>query len=114
MSAQYLYYRNEFDYQDPIVLMLRGFFDEQQLNTAHTLWLVDTAISALYRGMLLGQRFDYKIQYRHALGHIFSTDNQNQQTQIAMGRFSNTCTLHYQTPDVFGHQIPAPNIAAAY
>ena len=104
MSAQYLYYHNEFDYQDPVLLLLRGFFDEQLLNTSYNAWLVDPAISAVYRGKLLGQRFDYKIQYRHALGHTFGTDNQNQQTQITTGRFSNTFTLHYETPDVFGHQ----------
>ncbi|OFI35355.1 hypothetical protein BFC17_15505 [Alteromonas lipolytica] len=104
MGGQYLYYHNSFDYQDPTLLLLRGFFDGQVLNTSYQAWLVDPVVSATYRGHLFGQRFDYKIQYRHALGRTFATDNHNQHTQIETGRFSNTLTFHYETPNVFGRQ----------
>ncbi|MDG6097271.1 hypothetical protein EXU34_07430 [Alteromonas sp. ZYF713] len=102
MSAQYLYYRNHFDYQDPALLALRGFFDGQLLNTSYQLWLVDPAVSAVYRGKLLGRRFDYKIQYRHALGHTINTDSRYQRTEVETGRLSNTLTFHFDTPEVYG------------
>jgi hypothetical protein len=102
MSAQYLYYRNHFDYQDPALLALRGFFDGQLLNTSYQVWLADPAVSAVYRGKLLGRRFDYKIQYRHALGHTVNTDSRYQQTGVETGRLSNTLTFHFDTPEVYG------------
>ena len=104
MSGQYLYYRNHFDYQDPTLLLLRGFLDGQLLNTSYGVWMVDPAVNAVYRGTLFGQRFDYKIQYRHALGHTIHTDSQSQQTSVETGRFSNTLTFHFDTPELYGRQ----------
>lgn len=102
LAAQYVYYRNHIDYQDPILILFREIFDQQILNTSYSAVLFDPMLNARYQGEIFGHRFEYTAQYRHALGHTLTTDSHNQKTGINTGRLTNTLALHYDTPDIRG------------
>lgn len=102
LAAQYIYYRNHIDYQDPILIFFREIFDQQILNTSYSALLLDPVLSARYQGEIFGHRFEYTAQYRHAFGHTLTTDSHNQKTSINTGRLTNTFAFHYDTAAING------------
>lgn len=104
LGAQLVHYNNDFDYADPEIEPLSYILDDTLFNTSFTALLADPTFGASYRGEVLGQTWQYKLNYRYAIGHTIDTNSHSQDTDIETGRLSNTLVYHYDTANVLNRR----------
>lgn len=100
ISAQAVWYENNYDYQS-IIQLQRFQLDKRLLNTSYGALLLDPSIELRYDNVIFGHKWQFISGLRYAMGQTLLTDTAAQNINSKTGRLSNALLFHYELPSFF-------------